>query len=312
MKTRMSAFSLRPPSPSDVERLVELNECQIAESGVHEDHETGPEILNRWAMPGFDRERDERLAIVEGALAGSIYFRTAGDDMADAIAYVRPEFRNQGIGTAFVRWMTERARGQAGIRELYAYGSTSAPGSIELVKSVPGARLTRNFLRIRHPNPGGVPEPVWPDGVAVEYLHGGALADAVIEVKDAAFKNNWGFRPTNREELLHEMAHIDDRLWPVITLKGKPIGYFQGRIRTALGLTYGEGYGFGVLEQYRGTPVSNNLLRLGLRSMAAAGAKEIAAGVDGKLWSAIFMYTAEGFVPTHERLAFQLPLGSEP
>lgn len=302
----VAAFEFRAPVDSDATRLAELSAVKVAESGVHEDLETAAHVRARWEMPGFDRAKHEVLLDLDGKLAASMYLRF-DQGMADGWAYVRPEFRGRGIGTALMDWLVKTARAHGEVRELYAYGTTGMPGSTELVSRYPGAKRANNFLRLRHVSPGTAAKPEWPEGVRLVPMAVEALVDVVAQIHDEAFRTNWGFRPAQRDRLLHEAKHDDPSMWLVARDADGPVGFFQSRVRQTPGLTYGEGYGIGVVDRYRGSTLPSALLREGLHRMAERGAQEVVSGVDGRLWSAVFLYTSNGYVCTHEGCAYAIP-----
>jgi GNAT superfamily N-acetyltransferase len=77
----------------------------------------GAELAN---LPGEYAPPGGRLAIaiIDGRAAGCVALRRVDADRAEAKRlYVRPEFRDRGIGRALLYWVIEQARA-AGYREL--------------------------------------------------------------------------------------------------------------------------------------------------------------------------------------------------
>ncbi len=89
----MADLTLRRPTDADIPRLVELLvSCDIDEMGAAESDEE--DVVWRWRIPGFDRDRDAVIATSGGRIVGyALAFE------GEAVVTVAPWARGRGIGS---------------------------------------------------------------------------------------------------------------------------------------------------------------------------------------------------------------------
>jgi mycothiol synthase len=217
-------MKLRPPRDEDFDAMLEV--VNAAGQAAYGEDEYGPAEFRTWlSSPKLNRERDIRLAEVDGRVVGYVDVDAQGRDPVRwwSDVKVHPEADVDVVLAELVRWAEHRA--SSGV--LRAWN----PSAIERV----GPFLERvGFRPIRHSYRMAIdlheePElPAWPDGVAVRTFREGE-GRAVYE----AFRETWQdtLEPENEpyEEWAHwtlERENFDPSLW-FLACEGEQIGGFS-------------------------------------------------------------------------------------
>lgn len=313
METK-TTFTLRPPADDDLPRLVEIVSDAARRRGL-EPTVTEDELRVEWTRPGFDRERHERVAEVDGLIVGRAgvgLSEVAVSGQAYGGGVVEPEYRGRGIGTALLRWAVDAACREPAATEFRTSVNGREPESVGLVESM-GFEYIRTFYRMLHRDPASVEAAQFPDGVRVDdSLRGEALLDALVAAHDASFIDHWNFHPAPREQFAHVFSYdgVEGELaFVAFGPQGDVAGYNWCFLDRGPGVLRGVVGQLGTSRPYRGIGLGRALLRHGVRALAARGATEVELGVDAENPSgALGLYERTGFERVAEDPVYRLPL----
>jgi mycothiol synthase len=275
LRFRHYAGSADLPLMNDV-----ANEARAA-NGVH--NITTPESFanyyEHFEPDHCDMGRDLFIVDVDGQMAG--YARTEWQDEEDArahyvICFLKPEYRRQGIGTAMLQALEERAIVALGEHPATgdAFFSTDTlgdPGADALLLGTGYVPARYHYVMVR-PNLDPVPDAPLPDGLEVRPVrdeHLRQIYDAGVE----AARGLWGWlEPTESDFdlFLTDPIQSDRTLWR-IAWDGDQVA---GQVRAFINHDENERFG-----QKRGW-VENILVRAPWRRRGLARAL-IAASIDG-------------------------------
>ena len=296
MKT--STFTLRAPGDDDIEALVALRSIDDDRAGDSWTT-TAKDIRHEWSARGFDRDQMARIAEIDGILVGQFAMTAPSNRSSRSHGFVHPDHRGAGIGSALLSWGIDAARA-LGIRELFTHSNEQ--DSFDLIERA-GFKYERTFLRMMNRHPAATPRPEWPEGVRLVALDGDELLDAVVEGLNGSFIDHWNFRPTDRDELAHELADPgeDPALWLVALGGDEVAGVNICHLKIKDGVVRGHIGPLGTTRAFRGIGLGRALLRHGLLELAARGAMEVGLGVDSESPSkAVGLYERNGFVRVSE------------
>jgi mycothiol synthase len=202
---------------------------------------------------------------------------------------VSPTARRQGTGTALLRMLVDH--GGARLR-VWAHGRL--PGSDELAARL-GLEVTRELYFLRRTR-ASIPEPVWPDGIAVRAFVPGQDEAAWLEVNSQAFADH----PEQGSWTATDLAERLQQPW------FDPAGFFLA-VDSAIGAVagfhwtkvedgVGEVYVVGVSPNYQGSGLGKALTLRGLHHLQEdRGVDAIVLYVDGTNTAARGLYTSLGF-----------------
>jgi len=305
----MSEFRLRAPTDADVDALVWLTHTAERETGI-EPTETAQAVHERWSHPRFDRDRFERVAIIDGEIAGTAHLWTEGDQ-AHGGGYVMPAFRGRGVGRALLEHLIETARDEPSIAELHVWTDTKIGGAVELYESIEGAEHIRTFIRMVNRHPAATALPEWPDGCTLSTFEGEELIDAVLHAHDNSFIDHWNFVPMPREDIVHDLAQpdTDPSLWFIAVLCEQIAGFNMCWIREREGVSRGYLGPIGTCRGFRNKGLARALLRHGVRELSARGTTEVFLGVDAENPNQpLGLYERNGFAVWGEGRVYRMKL----
>ncbi|MBC5784606.1 GNAT family N-acetyltransferase [Ramlibacter sp. USB13] len=201
---RSTAISLRPfAGEEDFPRMARVANASMAADVLGivrrvEDIRRDYASFHQW-----DPARDMRMAEVGGELAG--YARTTdwttaeGSLVLGQIAFVHPEQRRRGVGTALLRWIEARQREIAAAREdvqdafHHAGLSESEHDRAHLLRAA-GYAPVRHFLTMRRPDLEDIRDFPLPPGFEVRPVETSDLR-AIFDAHMEALRGHWGFSP---------------------------------------------------------------------------------------------------------------------
>jgi mycothiol synthase len=302
-----AVLTLRAPTDEDVPRLLEIDHAASRERGI-EPTTRAEDFAIKWERPGFDRERNARVAQVAGELVGVATVEPYSVQ-AWGFGYVLPEHRGGGIGRTLVRWMIDTGRAFENVTEFWTGVAAERPEALALVESF-GLQHARSWFRMINQAPSGVAPPIWPEGITLRRLEGDEAVDATVRAYDGSFIDHFNYHPAIREEWVHWMGtpDADPDLW-FFAYRGDELAGFCICHVPRTGPRRGDLGPIGTLRPFRGIGLGRALLRHGVHEMVRKGATEVTLGVDSENPSgAVRLYSGNGFEVTHEGRSYRLKL----
>lgn len=197
-------YKVRRPTWDDLQAVYELEiACQLVDLGKAE--RQLERVKASWQLPNFDLQRDAWLVTTEtGKLVGYRILWNSGYGKLTSFACVHPEYRGQNIGTYLIQLVEERAREMLvdiadGIRVTLSLESfTTNEAAINLFQKA-GYTVVRHFWKMLIEMNEAPPEPQFPESVTLRTAVAGQDERAIYEADQDAFRDHWGFVPTDFE-----------------------------------------------------------------------------------------------------------------
>jgi GNAT superfamily N-acetyltransferase len=301
-------FTARPVQPeTDIPALVELwGSVAMADYGVTDVDERL--VRGAYTLPAFTPETDSCLVLdAEGRAAGLIDYYD-GDDLhvaPYAFLRVRPDLAASGLTDALLR----RAERLAHDRVQLA----PPDARVALVTDVPSvntaviAALERNGWRrdrtdlrmeIDLAAASPIPEPAWPEGIAVRTADLERDARAIHAAEEDAFSDHYGFVPEPFAEWFHfrtELRRAEPDLW-FLAMDGEEIAGLALCSSSRPGEPdLGWVSSLGVRRPWRRRGLALAILRHAFRVLGDRGCRRVGLGVDAQsLTGATRLYERAG------------------
>lgn len=182
---------------------------------------TPEELVSDWS--GVDLAT-ETLAIwdADGTMAGYADVDNQANVITTIYAYVHPEFRGRGVGTALRQWGEEYAQQamHAAPSDMQALVQQFAPAQADTARQFladGGYQAIRQTFVMAISLDRPVPQPVVPDGITLRAFVPGDDDLAVHEAVEDAFRDLWGRPPGTFERFAASMADpsFDPALWHI-------------------------------------------------------------------------------------------------
>jgi mycothiol synthase len=215
------------------------------------------------------------------------YAALSPDGSAELV--VTPTSRRQGTGTALLRMLIDHGRSRL---RVWAHGRL--PGSDELAARL-GLEVTRELYFLRRTR-AALPEPVWPEGIAVRTFVPGQDEKAWLEVNSQAFADH----PEQGSWTAADLAERLQQPWfdpagfflAVDSTSGALAGFHWTKVEEGVG----EVYVVGVSPAYQGSGLGKALTLQGLHHLQEdRGLDTVVLYVDGTNTAARALYTSLGF-----------------
>ncbi|TFZ00056.1 GNAT family N-acetyltransferase [Ramlibacter humi] len=330
MTHRASDVQLRPfAGEPDFPRMAEVANASFAADGIAMVRTAGVMRADYAAMSSFDPVRSIVMAQIGDRLVG--YARTwpfttsEGFLVQPQVAFVHPDFRRRGVGTALLRCMEDHARQVAAAHPratawLHQAMVTEGERDRAHLLESSGYRVVRHFLEMERPTLEDIPDFALPPGFEarpVEPAHLRAIFDAHME----ALRDHWGFAPPDPGDFEHWKAArtCQPHLWQVAwhAASNQVAGQVKPWIDAEQNATLGRRRGFtefiSVGKPWRRQGLARALVSRALHAQKAAGMDESALGVDGEsAFNAARLYEACGFRIAKRNALYRKPVGPAP
>lgn len=295
-----------------------------AATTTHIGRRTSPaETEQRLRTPGCDLSTDSLLVLDGHDVVGLALVWAAPPADVKGFARVHPDWRDRGVGTELASFMTTRAGALAAAlpaeRVTFSTTSWSRDTGAATVLEGAGLEVVRHFIRMSRDLHGALPEPRWPDGLAVRAFAPGNDEDALFAAYADAFADHWGHEsdPTSWwwDERDSPDSAYDPSLWFVATDGDEIAGFVNGRVRERQQGREGYVSFVGVRPRWRGRRLGHALLAHELRAFSGRGLTVGALDVDvDNVTSALALYRSVGLEPQPNFVAWgtEFPGGGAP
>ena len=237
------ALRIRAARWTDLEAVAKLI-LDVCTSDGDPTIAVSPAVLkNEWKNPGFNLETDTWVVTTaDGRIVGYEEFVDCHAHASfQGDGYVHPEFMGNGIGTAMLRALEERARmemelADPGLRVFIRNGMSIGDSVSREMHEAEGYKPIRFFWRMEI-TLDALPVPVWPDGVELRRFELEQNNYAVHLAHEEAFRDHWGHIPHSYDDWQHRMNNeeMDPSLWFVAWDGDQVAGYALNRYRNGNG-----------------------------------------------------------------------------
>jgi mycothiol synthase len=302
------SYRMRPVTLNDVEGAVALINAHLLEQ-LGEAWLEGGDLRAEWEMPG--RDLGDSVRVVEtpdGGLVGYVEVWDLEPHVRVHVqAYVHPEFRGEGIGTALCQWAEGRARqaiakAPPDARVTMDQSALSTDSAARDLLERQGYQLIRSSYEMVIEMDAPPPEPAVPAGITIRPYVPGQEEDAVLLAERDAFRDHWGYidQPLeeDRERQRHWIANdprYDPSLWFVAMDDGVVAGVSLCCLRAAGVPEVGYVDSLAVRRPWRRRGVGLSLLHHSFGEFYRRGTRKVWLGVDAQsLTGATRLYEKAG------------------
>jgi len=242
-----------------------------------------------------------------------------GPEIYRSLAFLLPDWRRRGIGSALLAWgeqrLTEIAAQNplASERFLESAAADSETGTQTLLDRHAYAPA-RHFFTMVRPDLENIPESPLPAGLEVRPVEMNdlqAIRDAMVE----AFRDHWGFNEENEltVEQWVENPNFDPSLWKVAwegdQVAGMVLSYIDDRENQAYNRKRGWTEDISVRRPWRRRGLARALLVQSLHAVRQRGMQEAALGVDTQNQTgALNLYESVGFRAVKRWTTYRKPM----
>ena len=275
-------YRARPARRDDLDALILLFEARdVVDVGFVD--QARDEILDDWAAPFFDLERDSVVAeATDGSLAAyGIVLALDPTVQVEAMGKVHPEHVGRGLGSAILTEQERRAteRLDPGVTSPLRSSVASTDAAACELFGERGYRHVRSSWLMQRPLPADDLSTADPDGVM---LRAGSTADEplVHAVVEGAFQDHFGYEPMTFEHW-RRWIHRSPGYDPELTV----LAFVGDRIAgVSVNFAADDGAGWvgdlGVAAEFRRRGIGSALLGRSFAVLAARGHHEVRLGVD--------------------------------
>lgn len=279
MTTQVTPFASLSPDQLDAVR-------RAAEAATAAD---GVAPLSEAFLLALPQEGAHLLATDEGRVLG--YAQVAPDGSAEA--FVEPQERTKGVGTALLESLLERHP------EARPWAHGDLPAARSLAGRL-GLDVVRELLVLSRPVAGGDEvDPDLPDGMTHRTFEPGRDEEALLAVNAAAFADHPEQGDLDATGLAERMTQPWFDPEGVILLEdpgsGERLAGFHWTKIDPPGGDVGEVYVLGIHPELHGRGLAGPLTRLGLAHLVRRGVSEVELYVEGDNHPALATYRRSGF-----------------
>jgi mycothiol synthase len=294
----------RPATADDIDAVAALL-ARDEEHTLGRPSKLTPDDMRAWIGP-VDLASDSWLAEENGCpiAFGWLYRR---GDLGNGVGVIDPKARGRGFGARLVDTVVLRAKG-SGLRRLqYAVLGGDEDGR-SLLESR-GFRHVRNFYEMGIELDGPPPEPVVPEGMALQTFRE-EDARALFDALEEAFQDHWEHYPREFDEWWEEKRTQPGYDPTVCFVVRDEAG---GIVAASRNYSNRNGGGWidalGVRRAHRGRGLAKALLHRSFGEFYARGMPRVSLGVDAQNpTGATKLYESVGMKPELEMITFEKAL----
>ncbi|MBA2359478.1 MAG: GNAT family N-acetyltransferase [Actinobacteria bacterium] len=304
------SVELHPPRLDETADLAALANRYSGE--LYDERDESGESVKLWLTgPDLNPETDARVAVRGGELMGYADLGAHPDPKYWADLRVPPS-EDDDVRILLLRWLEERAServaGRAGgLLRCFAW---SVDEAFNRLLEASGYELIRHSYRMQIEFGGDVPEPRWPEGIAVRPAAEGDF-EAAYEANQESFEDSWEHTRDPFDEWSHWMTSyegFDPSLWFLAEEGGELAGVCLCRLHEA-----DERLGFvrvlGVRRPWRRRGLGRALLLHSFHEFLRRGTKGVGLGVDAdSLTGADLLYEDVGMRIVRQSNIWDKPL----
>ncbi len=307
-------FIYRPFLPEqDLPRLVALLTAVEREDQDGEDvSEAYVREQLTWSHHDAGRDRYVAFHLTEQSLLGhGAVFVTPGDEHADLSIVVHPAWRRQGLGSALLLLLLDRARslGTQDVRSYAALHNSAAQSFLDKHAFVQVSTYTRMSIQA----PLNIAAPVLPPGFVVSSYTEIQRPNLFTEAVNRCYEGLWGHRSMAQPEVEEWLTQLSPaNLFLAFAPDGAVAGIVQAAPNAHLTELHGHPAGLidapGVTEPYRQTDLYLSLLQVALQHLASHNFTTIELESWGDTPETLAAYRYAGFLPIKEELSYRRQL----
>jgi ribosomal protein S18 acetylase RimI-like enzyme len=309
--------------PGDAQLVADLVVAEARADGRDDAVDSAHEVeLTFRTAENLDLEHGFRFVEVDGEAVAYVITRWY-DEVDGPRAYrhlckVKAEWRNQGIGTAMLRWAQERLAALADGHEIdrpkvFRTGVDTTESGAEPLLEAAGYRAVAHDAELVRPHLDDIPDLGLPDGLEVRPVEESHLR-TIWEADVEAFRDHWGFvEPTDKDwQAFLEFPYRDESLWKVAwdgdRVAGQVRSFINERENEELGRRRGWAEFISTGREWRGRGVASGLICASLRELRDRGMEEAALGVHVENpHGAYRLYQGLGFEVTDVGTTYEKP-----
>lgn len=290
---------IRRFSWSDVPQITELfNRI----NGLHgSERAWGEEYMRRFlSLPSCDPEQHCFLALNDSNPVGFLlvsYEEPIG--RAVASGGVLDDYRNRGIGRELLTTAVSHAR-ELGVLVLHVEASSESESANHLLDSE-GFHIVKRFWQMQWKDDEAPPVDI-PDGFVLRSFRLGEDEEALTELQNTAFGENWGFSPNTVEQIAARV-----RLSPgdpegiILVMDGGRVAAYDWTLQS-FGSAGSTGWisMTGVHPDYRGKGLGTLVVTAGINHLKSNGVDTVELEVDSDNVPARELYLKLGFKKLRE------------
>ncbi len=281
-----TSLSLRAAHWADLEPVAQLILDVCTHDGDATVAVTPADLKNEWQTPDFNLETDAWVVTnSDGRIVGYEEFvnRYAHASL-QGDGYVHPDFMGNGIGTAMLRALEERARQEMRradpeLRVFIRNGMSIGDSVARAMHEAEGYHPIRFSWRMEITLETAPPVPVWPEGLELRPFDVNEHNRTVFEAHEQAFSDHWGHTPGDFEVWQVRMTgkeSFDPSLWYIAWEGDEIAGYSLCRYRMDIGWVGT----LGVRRPWRKRGLGLALLNHSFAEFYRRGMRTIGLGVD--------------------------------
>ena len=320
MDSLPAGFTARPVDPeSDVGRVLGLCEASaIADFGVTDVNERM--VREAYSLPSFNAETDTQVVLDAGGAAVALAEFYDGEELHIApylFLRVHPQHRGAELLAAVLDWAAARAArnshlAPAGARVgLHTDVSAANQATIAALEAAGWEHDRTDWtMEIDLAAAAPLPEPAWPDGIALRPVDLDRDARAIHAAENEFFSDHYGFTPNPFEQWWHfrtRFFQAQPELWVVAMADDEIVGMALCSSQRPGQPDLGWISTLGVRRDWRRRGLALAILHESFRRLAARGRARAGLGVDANsLTGATRLYEKAGMHVVREAYEFEL------